>query len=57
MVEYYGDPGFVAGLGNCLTMLGTGLPDGWKEVIPEIWEDEFGVRWNRSIDKDIGNAL
>jgi uroporphyrinogen decarboxylase len=25
-------------------------------VLPEIFEDEFGVRWNRSIDKDIGTV-
>jgi len=56
MVEYYGEPSFAEKLGNCFTFLGTGPPDGWKEVEPDISEDEFGVRWNRSIDKDIGTV-
>lgn len=54
MAEYYGDPNFAAHLGNALSMLDSTLPDGWKEVEPDIWEDEFGVRWNRRVDKDIG---
>ncbi len=54
MVEYYGDPDFAAKLGNCFSGIGTGLPGGWKEVAPGMSEDEFGVRWNRSIDRDIG---
>jgi uroporphyrinogen decarboxylase len=54
MADFYGDERFDAQLGNCLTWLGTGLPDGWREVEPGIWADEFGVRWNRTIDRDIG---
>jgi uroporphyrinogen decarboxylase len=54
MAEYYGDPHFAAKLGNCLTAFGTEPADGWREVEPDIWEDQFGVRWNRSVDKDIG---
>ncbi len=54
MAEYYGDPDFEEHLGNALTILTTVAPEGWREVEPDIWEDEFGVRWNRSVDKDIG---
>jgi len=54
MVEFYGDPEFAAGLGNSLTGLGVSAPDAWREVEPCMWEDEFGVRWNRTVDKDIG---
>ena len=54
MAHYYGDPDFAAKLGNALTYVGTGAPDAWTETEPEIWQDEYGVRWNRSVDKDIG---
>ena len=30
-------------------------PDAWVEVRPDHWRDQFGVLWNREIDKDIGN--
>ena len=54
MAEYYGDPDFAAKLGDCFLTLGCAPEDAWREVAPDIWEDEFGVRWNRSVDKDIG---
>jgi len=54
MVEFYGDPDFASKLGNCLTWLGCEPADSWREVQPYIWEDQFGVRWDRTIDKDIG---
>lgn len=56
MVEYYGDPDFVSKLGNCLTLLGTAPKDGWREIEPDVWEDQFGVQWDRTIDKDIGTV-
>jgi uroporphyrinogen decarboxylase len=54
MAEFYGDPDFASSLGNCLLVLSSELPGGWREVAPDVYEDEFGVRWNRSVDKDIG---
>ncbi|HSV73158.1 MAG TPA: uroporphyrinogen decarboxylase family protein [Chthonomonadales bacterium] len=54
MAEYLGDLHFAATIGNCLTGLSTVSPDCWREVEPGIWQDEFGVRWNRRIDRDIG---
>jgi uroporphyrinogen decarboxylase len=56
MVQHTGDPDFEAKLGNCFTFLNSELPDGWREVGPDVWEDEFGVRWDRSIDRDIGTV-
>jgi uroporphyrinogen decarboxylase len=54
MVKHYGDPCFAAKLGNCLTTYSCEPQDSWKEIAPDVWEDQFGVRWNRSVDKDIG---
>lgn len=55
MAAYYGDPDFESKLGNCFTWLRPHLPDArFVEVAPNIWQDEFGVRWDRHIDKDIG---
>jgi uroporphyrinogen decarboxylase len=54
MARFYGDPRFEAGLGNCLTILRTRLPE--KEVRPGVWEDEFGVQWDKTVDVDIGTV-
>jgi uroporphyrinogen decarboxylase len=58
MAEFYGDPDFDSKLGNCLTMLGVEPADGWraKRVEPDIWQDQFGVLWDRTVDKDIGTV-
>jgi uroporphyrinogen decarboxylase len=55
MAEYYGDPEFDSKLGNCFTWFRP-YPNNvrYRLVGPDIWQDEFGVRWNRTIDKDIG---
>jgi uroporphyrinogen decarboxylase len=54
MAAFYGDPDFLPMLGNCLTFLDVESPEGWREVGPCIAEDPYGVRWDRSVDKDIG---
>jgi uroporphyrinogen decarboxylase len=55
MVEYYADPDFEARLGNCFTWLRPHPPEArYVEVDPDIWRDEFGVQWDRHVDKDIG---
>ena len=56
MAAFYGDRAFEAKLGNCLTVLHTEPSGSWREVRPDIWEDQFGVQWDRSIDTDIGNV-
>ncbi len=55
MVEYTGDPEFAAKLGNHIVGIEPLQPDAWREVKPGFWRDQFGVVWNRTIDKDIGN--
>lgn len=55
MADYYGDPDFESNLGNCFTWLRPHPPGArFEEVEPNIWTDEFGVQWDRHIDKDIG---
>ena len=51
--QYLDDPGFMAKVGNHLA----GYEDGhFGEVRPDYWQDQFGIVWNRTIDKDIGNV-
>ena len=55
MVEYYGDEDFVSKLGNCLVWYKPtpgGVP--YRHTGNDIWVDEFGCQWDRSVDKDIG---
>jgi uroporphyrinogen decarboxylase len=55
MVAHYGDADFEATLGNCFTWLRPHPPGArFVEVAPDVWEDEFGVHWDRHVDKDIG---
>lgn len=56
MAAWLGDWSFQSGLDNCIHFLSTEKKNAWTEVQPDIWEDEFGVQWNRTIDKDIGNV-
>jgi uroporphyrinogen decarboxylase len=51
MASFYGDPDFEAKLGNCLSMHRARR---MSEVRPDVWRDEFGVEWDRSVDTDIG---
>ncbi|MBN1446148.1 MAG: hypothetical protein JW957_08610 [Candidatus Omnitrophica bacterium] len=54
--RFYENPDFESELGNCFTFLGVSRKKEWIEAGKDIWEDEFGVQWDRSIDKDIGNV-
>lgn len=54
MAAYAGGEGFAKAIDNCFLTIGTSPRDAWRETAPDIWEDEFGVQWNRSVDKDIG---
>jgi len=56
MRAYYGDPDFEASLDNCLAVLRTRLPERELAGRPGIWEDEFGVQWDRRVDPDIGTV-
>jgi len=57
MAAYYGDPDFLGKIGNYFTWVRP-YPGNvrFREVKPYFWEDEFGVIWDRRIDKDIGNV-
>jgi len=55
MVRHFADASFESGLGNCLLVLETEPENSWK-VDGDIWEDQFGVRWDRTVDKDIGTV-
>jgi len=52
--EYSGDEGFEARIGNHLAELSHRNIASWAEVEPGHWQDEWGVVWNRTVDKDIG---
>jgi uroporphyrinogen decarboxylase len=55
LYEYYGTQDLDPILGNHMTGSSAELPDGWQEVRPGFWRDEFGVVWDRTVDTDIGN--
>ena len=54
MVQWFGDRDFHQKIGCCLFGVEASPKDAWKEISPDIWQDEFGVQWNCSVDKDIG---
>ena len=43
-------------VGNHFAKIEAVPEDGWREIRPDFWRDEFGVVWDRTIDKDIGNV-
>ena len=55
MAERLGDEHFQGKLGGALASIEPTPPGAWVEVKPDFWRDEFGVVWNRTVDKDIGN--
>ena len=54
LAEYCGDLRFKQKIGNHLAMLSHGRVSPWKEVKPGYFQDEWGVIWNRTVDRDIG---
>ena len=55
MAEYYGDEDFRDRIGCHIAMVMHAPSESWTEVAPGYWRDEFGVVWNRTVDRDIGN--
>ncbi|MFP3903085.1 MAG: uroporphyrinogen decarboxylase family protein [Armatimonadota bacterium] len=55
MDEYYGGDGYLELIDNCLHRVeaNPGPKEGW--IDDDVWQDEFGVQWDRSVDRDIGN--
>ena len=56
MKRFLGDPDFESSLGNCLALIRTRPPEREVQGRPGIWEDEFGVQWDRTVDTDIGTV-
>jgi len=44
-------------LGNHLCYIRTESPESIREVEPMVWEDEWGICWDRSVDRDIGTPV
>ncbi len=51
---HFGTRDLDAVLGNHLAKYRARPADGMVEIRPGFWRDEFGVVWNRTVDKDIG---
>ena len=56
MAEFYGEDCFEQQIGNHLAMLRLGSLREWEEIKPGYFRDVWGVVWNRTVDKDIGNV-
>jgi len=56
MVAHYGNDDFLRQIDNCFHGVAArpGPKDTWLDE--NTWQDEFGVQWDRSIDRDIGNV-
>lgn len=54
--EYYGEEDLDIPLGNHILNLGSDIGF-FEEVTPDMFQDVFGVIWDRTIDKDIGNPI
>lgn len=56
MVEHCGGNDFLAQMDNCFHHVAArpGPKDHWLDE--DTWQDEFGVQWDRSVDRDIGNV-
>ena len=54
LAEYYGNPEFESAVGNHLAYIVVVPESIWEEVAPGHFRDEWGVIWNRTVDRDIG---
>lgn len=54
LAEFLGDPDFEAKLGNHMAMTKALAPGFPRTVRPDHFEDEFGVVWDRTLDKSLG---
>ncbi len=57
MATYLGDPNFLDQIGNHFTVLRAEPTGARVEVRPHIWRDQFGVHWDRTVDRDIGVVM
>ncbi|MEA2064099.1 MAG: uroporphyrinogen decarboxylase family protein [Gemmatimonadota bacterium] len=56
LAAYLGTEDLERAAGNHFAKIEAVPDDGWQEMKPDFWRDEFGVLWDRTIDKDIGNV-
>ncbi|MCE5200147.1 MAG: uroporphyrinogen decarboxylase family protein [Armatimonadota bacterium] len=52
--EFYGNADFEPSIGNHLAILSLRRAGIWTEIAPGHLRDQWGVIWNRTVDKDIG---
>jgi len=53
MRGHFGDE-FPGCVGNHLAVIEPKAPGAWTRLDGDVWRDEFGVEWDKSVDKDIG---
>ena len=56
LTAYLGTGDLERAVGNHFAKIEAVPDDGWQEIKPDFWQDEFGVIWDRTLDKDIGNV-
>ena len=56
MVEHYGNGDFMGLIDNSLHNVAANPGPLQREVDEVTWQDEFGVQWDKSVDRDIGNV-
>ena len=56
LAAHYGDPGFHSRIGDHLSRFSHRKRAPWTTLEPGFERDEWGVIWNRTVDKDIGVA-
>ncbi|HUU26309.1 MAG TPA: uroporphyrinogen decarboxylase family protein [archaeon] len=56
LTAYLGVEELERAVGNHFAKIEAVPDDGWREIRPDFWQDEFGVVWDRTLDKDIGNV-
>ncbi len=54
MAEHYGDPQFITRIGNHMTIVPVIRVEWGVRNAEGYYTDEFGLRWNRQVDADIG---
>ncbi|MBM3501902.1 MAG: uroporphyrinogen-III decarboxylase-like protein [Armatimonadetes bacterium] len=56
MVEHFGNADWAAQIDNCFHGVAANPGSKQQEISADLWQDEFGVQWDKSIDRDIGNV-
>jgi uroporphyrinogen decarboxylase len=54
MIEHLDDPDFEAKILSDVALYSIRTKVNYRQVEPDIWQDEFGVRYDCTVDKDIG---